>query len=677
MDPDKLPEPEALDAPPAPGRRPTLMPSVEPEPSSGATVVPFQTLEPASEPDGPAVPDAPVAHVAPMPSSAPPPPRTRAVTPATPAGPVPLGRGVRLGRWQLERKLGDGATAQVWAARHTQLGSPVAIKIFHDHNRSFHTVLGEARAAAGIPSPYVIWVYDVDTYEGHHAIVMELCAADGSVGRSLKEVVVDSPAHAAQLIAQAARGVEAAHVGQVFHKDIKPANILIHPEDGRAQITDFGLANPVLWRALTAQQARRSAQSTISMDISPSDHPLGDPHSSIRGRIRFGTPEFMAPEQAGGLRPDIDAADPALRPYLVAMDVYGLGATLYAILAGVAPYPHGDLDPTTATAQQIMEQVVSVPPVPLRTVAPEVPRRLAAIVDKAMHLDPLARYASAEALANELEDWLAERPISLDNAVTASVVHLSRERAKVGILVALALVTLGSSAVVARNLDEIQSQETLITEQADALDSRRAELEALGEERAALEGSLQETKGALTSTQSALDAKSGELEARLRELRARSAKVAALSQELTAASSTLEEKSEALSEAELALVETDAAKGALQGSLANTELELASTEDKLASAQVALSAAEGEVVRLKASLQIETDHSRDLAQQVTKLEGDLSRDRGELAKAMTAVGDARKEADAVQLKLRMSEGEVAGLREENAHLRRLLEGGGQ
>ena len=177
--------------------------------------------------------------------------RTRG-TIAPPGGPggVParLIPGVRLGRWSLDRVIGEGATATVWAAHHSVLGTPVAIKVFSPRGLAWQQVLGEARAAAGIPSPNAIWVYDVDTFDGHHCIVMELSASGEQLAGSLRDLGKLAPDRAARLVAQAARGVAAAHAGSVFHKDIKPANILVHPLDGRAQITDFGLANPLLWR---------------------------------------------------------------------------------------------------------------------------------------------------------------------------------------------------------------------------------------------------------------------------------------------------------------------------------------------------------------------------------------------------------------------------------------------
>jgi serine/threonine protein kinase len=323
---------------------------------------------------------------------------TGAPTVAGPVQPAPLAAGLRLDRWVLERRLGKGATAEVWAARHAELDAPVAIKLFRGRAASLAHVLGEAKAAAGIPSPNAIWVYDAGEIGGHQAIVMELCGGGERPPRSLADADDLSPAEAARLIAEAARGVAAAHAGHVFHKDIKPANILQNPLDGRAQITDFGLASPSLWRR--PAHAPHPAASTLWLDADgtggedlpaprPQSPTLEDHLAPVRGGVRVGTPEFMAPEQAAGLRRDLDPHDPRVAAVLRAIDVYGLGATLYTLLAGEPPFPHGTLaGRSDLDAEAILAQILEGPPPPLRARAPHVPARLAAIVARAMAPDP-------------------------------------------------------------------------------------------------------------------------------------------------------------------------------------------------------------------------------------------------------------------------------------------------
>ncbi len=588
-------------------------------------------------------------------------------TPAAQAARRPeLRRGTRLGKWTLDRVLGDGATATVWAAHHTQLGTPVAIKFFRGTSRSFRTVLGEAKAAAGIPSPYAIWVYDVEVLEGHHAIVMELCAADGEMGESLRSHLITAPADAARLIAQAARGVSAAHAGGVFHKDIKPANILVNPSDGRAQITDFGLANPVLWRVLT-QRGHREAQSTVCVE-GPGSVPAGDfdPHAGIRGRVRVGTPEFMAPEQAGGLRPDLDPVDPTHRRYLAALDVYGLGATLYAMLAGFGPYPFAELDPSAATAEQIMAQVVASPPPRLRRVARSVPRRLAAIVERAMARDPFDRYEDAESLADDLEAWIAGYPTTLEPTPLHSLgVHLVRERAKVALLLVLAGVVGASSYVVADNLERISVQREHITEQAAALAQNRDELAQLQDTRASLETSLAETETTLEKTRTQLSEKAGLADARARDLAKSSASLARVSGALSQTSSTLGERTAALEAAQVDMERLATLEVELRAETASLRDDIVEMSERLAGVRTQLEAAS-----LKAGrAQQERDEARAA---VTDLSGRLAADRDGRAALEVSVRETRRLLEDSRTKLRVSEATMAGLREENTHLRRIL-----
>lgn len=550
------------------------------------------------------------------------------------AAPAPITRvkrrqglmpGDRLGRFKLERVIGQGATATVWAAQNETLNSRVAIKIFHRRDLPFERVLGEARAAAGIPSPHVIWVYDVGTFDGYHSIVMELSADnEGVIARSLRTADITDPEDAARLLSQAARGVEAAHKGSVFHKDIKPANILRHPANGRAQITDFGLANPDLWRA--AQPAEiRDSQSTVCLDAMitpPAD--ADDPHQVIRGRIRLGTPEFMAPEQAHGLRPDLDPANPEHRRYLVALDVYGLGATLYSILAGKAPHPSLE-DDSPGALDALFTTIAHGPSPCLRstTTVWKVPRRLAAIVDKAVSFDPLDRHTSASALADDLDAWLATRPTSLDGPVTRLGVHLWRRRATVTLLSILALMTVGSTALVLVNDRTINDQKAELAAQGVAL-------EELATTHAATSQDLDNTRVNLDHTRSALTARDKEL--------------GSTKQQLESRSRTLKATKANLAEQELALETTASELMETRGNLGAVEADLATTQAVLSAEQQRAAAFETEADRLTHGLrQTRADLDRTLS--------DLSSARMELVTTRDALASSRDDLQDERLKL--------------------------
>lgn len=598
---------------------------------------------------------------------------------------TPLRPGAHLGRWVLERPLGEGATASVWSAHHEQLGASVAIKIFHRTDLSFRRVLGEARAAAGIPSRFAVWVYDVDTLGGHHAIVMELCASDNAPAQSLRELEDVTPAEAARLLSQAARGVQAAHEVGVFHKDIKPANILVNPTDGRAQITDFGLANPELWRRAAGPRPEpHPAQSTICLHLlTTSPAQAQDPHRAVRGTLRIGTPEFMAPEQAAGVRRDLDATEELDRRYLVAMDVYGLGASLYHLLAGTPPFPFDLGDPAKLTAKAIMDQVVAQPPRPLGRVAPTVPRRLVRIVERAMARDPFDRYASASALADDLDAWLANRPTSQDRGPLLRLgVHLYRERGPVALVSALAVVTLASTALVAANARQIDAQSAELGRQRSALTELQAQHEAVTADLADLQAVLSRTEGELEEQ--------GRLaETRGRALAEREQRLAVTSEQLQTTEGELAATAAQLASREVALSSTEGELAASLARLADTTTQLAASESKAASlgqlrdrletdlvdTRASLARTTGELATARATAAASTERAEALQAEVARLRASVAAKTARLEAVEQSAAGASRELAVLRARVDQLVAETTALKEENGYLRRLMTGG--
>lgn len=639
-EPDEVPTPRR-DAPPP--RR------------TASTIAPPSVFRP-SDPVSASTRDADVAELPTVDDAQPrptPPPRRRLAKDG-------LAPGDHLGRWVLDRTLGSGATADVWSAHHEQLGSPVAIKVFHRRDLPFRTVLGEARAAAGIPSRHVVWVYDVDTFDGYHAIVMELCGGDGAIAQSLKEFTVDGADEAARLVAEAARGVQAAHDADIFHKDIKPANILIDPKDRRAQITDFGLANPALWRRPDHGGDQHTAQSTVWMDPAearPAD--LHDTLTPIRGSLRIGTPEFMAPEQAAGLRRDLDPHDAVHRRHLIAMDVYGLGSTLYHVLSGHPPFPYGDALRPDVDVDEILDQVVQGPPPSLRKVAPHVPRRLAAIVDKAMARLPSERHASATELADDLDAWRTQYPTTVDRSLWVRLgVHAHRERARLALLGALALVTLGSSAIVWQNARRI-------ADQAGELEVQEAQLSTLTAAHASAQADLQATAAVLADAQETLQQKDGLLDAQGRRLREREARLEATSAELATTTESLTSVGDQLADAEARIGALEASRVALQTTLEARRAELAETQADLQAARFTLDAEVTKRETLEdevATLETLSDAQRD----------EIADQRARLNKLAAEAEKLRASASLLRSRVESDRADMRKLEEENAYLRRVL-----
>ena len=206
-------------------------------------------------------------------------------------------------------------------------------------------------------------IFEVGEHEGQHYFSM------GYVdGQSLSARLAEGrlpPQEAAELVATVAEAVEYAHRQGVIHRDIKPSNILIDCK-GRPRVTDFGLAKRV------------GAPGT----------PGRGSDLTATGQV-LGTPSYMPPEQAAG---QIDAIGPAA-------DVYALGALLYSALTGRPPFQ-------AATALETMQQVLEREPVALRQLNAAVPRDLETIVLKCLEKSVPRRYASAQALAEDLQRYL-------------------------------------------------------------------------------------------------------------------------------------------------------------------------------------------------------------------------------------------------------------------------------
>jgi WD40 repeat protein len=281
---------------------------------------------------------------------------------------LPRGTKVRyFGDYALLEPLGRGGMGVVYRARQRSLNRLVALKMVGagrfasaDELQRFHN---EAEAVAMLDHPHIVPIYEVGQHRHHHYFSMKLVAG-GSLADRLEDYAA-APRAAARLVATVARAVHHAHQRGILHRDLKPANILID-EQGEQHVTDFGLAR------------RLEADSGVTQS----------------GAV-VGTPSYMAPEQTTGRRGSVTTAT----------DVYGLGAVLYATLTGRAPLGG---DSVADTIQRVRERA----PEPPSRINRRVSRDPEVVCLKCLEKEPHRRYASAEALAEDLERWLAGLPIA-------------------------------------------------------------------------------------------------------------------------------------------------------------------------------------------------------------------------------------------------------------------------
>ncbi len=338
------------------------------------------------------------------------------------AHPEPESTPQLFGGYEVLEELGRGGMGVVYKARQIALNRVVALKMLL-HGRfsdaafveRFHL---EAEAAAHLDHPNIVPIYEVGVHEGQPFYSMRLiegCSLDranteckrqkaeggGQSAKGERRVAKGDRQsgewvrRAAELVARIARAVHYAHQRSVLHRDIKPHNILVDLE-GQPYLTDFGLAKLL----------NQEGGLTLGTGV-------------------IGSPEFMAPEQAAGKS----------RQVTTAVDVYGLGAVLYTLLTGKAVF-HAE------TPLETMRQVVEQEPVRPRVLNPAVDRSLETICLKCLHKEPSKRYASAEALAEDLENWLRAEPILARRATAVERTWLwcRRQPVRAGLTAALLVV---------------------------------------------------------------------------------------------------------------------------------------------------------------------------------------------------------------------------------------------
>ncbi|MCP3920843.1 MAG: SUMF1/EgtB/PvdO family nonheme iron enzyme [bacterium] len=315
----------------------------------------------------------------------------------------------RLGDFRLIRKLGEGGMGVVFLAQDVVLGRLVALKIVRPEYVGSATVAArferEARVVSGLRHPGIVTVLGVGTDKSVRYIAMELVP-----GHSLDEVFARAKAEGKPVevlrlvrwVKEIAQALACAHDEGVIHRDVKPSNVRVSPDD-RAHLLDFGLARRIGSQSLTLT------------------------HSFA------GSPSYAAPEQLSHRRTELGEL----------VDVYSLGVTLYEGLTGRAPF-EGD------TVERILHQVLTREAPSPRGLGFDVPRDVDVIVMKAMEKDPKRRYASARAFAADLGAVLELRPITArpSGVGTRAYKWAYRNRLASAILLTVVLAGLVSMAIV-------------------------------------------------------------------------------------------------------------------------------------------------------------------------------------------------------------------------------------
>ncbi len=258
-----------------------------------------------------------------------------------------------IGRYRIVDRLGKGAMGVVYSAHDSLMERSVAIKVMmtdlEDDPETSTRFYREARAAGQLVHPNIITIFDMGEDDGRPFIVMELLAGQ-TLNKYMERPEAADIETKIELMLQICAGLHAAHAAGIFHRDVKPGNLLVRP-NGELKIVDFGIAR------------------------------LASSNMTASGLI-VGTPDYMSPEQCRG--PDVDQRS----------DIFSAGAVFYLMLTGRKPF-------TASDPISVLAKVQTEIPLPIRD--SEAPASIARLVMKALAKDPAERYQTCARMIAELE----------------------------------------------------------------------------------------------------------------------------------------------------------------------------------------------------------------------------------------------------------------------------------
>ncbi len=320
----------------------------------------------------------------------------------------PTSRHVVIPGYEILSELGRGGLGVVYLARDIRLNRYVALKMLLAErfaSESFpKRLLLEAEATARLQHPNIVQIYEVDQHAGHPFLALEYIS--GGTLAAWMERRPQDPRDAAQIIREVARAIQFAHEKGVIHRDLKPSNLLLQPlSSARGNIDQP--------RSLDATPAIATPSARLRLNemlIKVADFGLaklmevGTAADAVPVTLTgdlIGTIAYMSPEQASAGRASSETPS---NPLTVATDVYSLGAILYELLTGRPPF-------VGVQPLEVLAQVVNDEPIPPSKLIRPIAKDLQTICLKCLEKNPKRRYATAAALADDLDRYLTGQPI--------------------------------------------------------------------------------------------------------------------------------------------------------------------------------------------------------------------------------------------------------------------------